>query len=47
MLTFDAQYNCGVDNICAIPPGTVVGVAPWQYALTSICIMAGAPPQTA
>ncbi|KII85258.1 hypothetical protein PLICRDRAFT_337586 [Plicaturopsis crispa FD-325 SS-3] len=35
-----STYNCGSQGLCTDPPETPVRVAPWQYALTGICIAA-------
>jgi len=31
--------NCGAHGVCADPPETPLKVAPWQYAVTAICVI--------
>ncbi|KDQ52677.1 hypothetical protein JAAARDRAFT_138239 [Jaapia argillacea MUCL 33604] len=33
-------YTCGTQDLCTDLPGTPIKVAPWQYAITVLCITA-------
>jgi hypothetical protein len=35
------QYNCNMQNICAVPPATPLKVAIWQYVLTGLAVLMG------